>query len=136
MKLDLVMDEVASALRTITGINVFEYPPAVLYGQSGYVSYPQSIDFDETYQRGQDQFTDLPIVLVAGKPYDKSTRDTIAAWAAGDGPRSIKAAMERWSWQSCDDLTVTSCEFTAETIGGVPWLAVLFKATVVGPGED
>jgi hypothetical protein len=60
----------------------------------------------------------------------------VAGWAAGDGPQSVKAAMEAHTWTSCDDLTVTSCEFDVETIAGVPYLAAMFKATVVGPGEE
>jgi hypothetical protein len=136
MRLDLVMDEVASVLAEITGLNVFAYPPPKLVPPGGYVSYPQSIDMDETYGRGSDQFTDLPIVLVTSKVTDLTARDTVAAWAAGDGPKSVKAFMEAHSWTTCDDLTVTSCEFDVELIAGVPYLAAMFKATVVGSGEE
>ena len=136
MRLNAVMDEVAKALAQITGLNVFAYPPETLTPPAGYVSYPQSVDFDETYQRGEDRFTDLPIVLVASKVTPRAARDTVAAWASGDGPKSVKAAMEAWPWTTCDDLTVTSCEFDVEKIGGVPYLAAMFKATVVGPGEE
>lgn len=135
MKLDAVMDEVAAALGEISGLNVFAYPPGSLTPPAGYVSYPQSIDFDEAYGRGEDRFTDLPMVLLAGKVSDRAARDVVAAWAAGDGPKSVKARMEARTWESCDDLTVTSCEFDVETLGGVPYLAAMFKATVVGPGE-
>ncbi len=136
MNLNLVMDEAASVLMQITGLRVFAYPPATIVPPAGYVSYPKSIDFDETYGRGEDRFTDLPMVLLAGKATDRAARDTVAAWAAGSGPQSVKARMEAHTWTSCDDLTVTSVEFDVETIAGVPYLAVMFKATVVGPGED
>lgn len=136
MKLDDVMDEVALVLGQLTGLNVFAYPPPTLTPPSGYVSYPQSVGYDETYARGQDQFTDLPIVLVASKVTDVTARNVVAGWASGGGQRSIKKAMEAWSWVSCDDVTVTSCEFDVEKIGGVEYLAALFKATVVGPGEE
>jgi hypothetical protein len=136
VKLDLVMDEVAGVLRQITGLNVLAHPPESITPPAGHVSYPQSIDMDETYGRGQDQFTDLPIVLVTSKATSRAARDTVAGWASGDGPRSVKARMEAHSWVSCDDLTVTSCEFDVWSIGGVPYLVALFKATVVGPGED
>jgi hypothetical protein len=130
------MDEVASVLGQITGLRVFAYPAPTLTPPAGYVSYPQSIDFDETYGRGEDDFTDLPMVLLAGEATARPTRDVVAAWASGDGPKSVKRAMEAHTWTTCDDLTVTSCEFDVETIGGVPYLAAMFKATVVGPGED
>lgn len=136
MKLDAVMDEVASVLAQITGLRVFAFPPDDLTDPAGYVSYPTSVDYDQAYQRGEDGLRDLPIVLVAGRVTERSTRDKVAGWAAGDGPQSVKAAMEAHKWTSCDDLTVTSCEFDVETIAGVPYLAAMFKATVVGPGEE
>jgi hypothetical protein len=134
MRLSDVMDEVARVLRRITGLRVTAYPPATVSPPAGYVSYPQSIDFDETYGRGEDRFVDLPIVLVASKVTDRTARDTVTAWAAGDGEKSVKAAMEAWPWRTCDDLTVTSVEFDVEMIAGVPYLAAMFKATVVGSG--
>lgn len=137
MNLGDVMDEVAEVLGTITGLNVLAYPPPTLIPPAGYVSYPQSIDFDQEYQRGGDQFTDLPIVLLTSTgATDLSARDQVATWSAGGGLGSVKAAMEAHRWASCDDLTVTSCEFDVETIGGVPYLAAMFKATVVGPGTE
>jgi hypothetical protein len=136
VKLNDVMDEVASVLAGITGLRVFPYPAPTLTPPAGYVSYPRSVDFDETYGRGSDQFTDLPMVLLAGEATARPTRDTVAAWVAGDGPLSVKAHMEAHAWTTCDDLTVTSAEFDVETIGAVPYLAAMFKATVVGPGEE
>lgn len=136
MRLAAVMDEAAKALAEITGLRVFAYPPETLVPPAGYVSYPQSIDFDEAYQRGEDRFTDLPIVLLAGKATTRAARDTVAAWASGDGPKSVKRALEARDWTTCDDLTVTSCEFDVEKVGGVPYLTAQFTATVVGPGGD
>lgn len=136
MRLDKVMAEVAQTLAQITGLRVLDYPPEDLSPPAGYVSYPQSIDFDHSYGRGEDRFTDLPIVLVASNVTTRTARDTAAAWAAGDGPKSVKRAMEAHTWTTCDDLTVTSCEFDIERFAGGQYLAVMFKATVVGPGEE
>jgi len=136
MRLGAVMDEAAKVLEEITGLRVKPEPPESLSGPAGYVSYPQSVDYDETFGRGQDQITDLPLVLVADKVTARSARDRVAAWASGDGPQSVKRAFEAHSWESCDSVTVTSCEFDVETIAGTPYLAAVFKATAVGPGED
>jgi hypothetical protein len=131
-----VMDEVARVMEQITGLRVQAYPPASVSAPAGYVSYPQTIDFDETYGRGEDQFTDLPIVLIVGKATDRSARDTVSGWSAGDGPNSIKALAEAHSWATCDDLTIEECEFDFVKLAGVDYLAALFKATVVGPGKE
>lgn len=136
MRLDQVMDEVAKVVQEITGLRVTGWPPQSLSAPAGFVSYPQSVDFDETYGRGSDQFTDLPIVLVAEKVTERSARDRVGGWASGDGSKSVKRAMEAHTWTTCDHVIVTSCEFDVETIAGTPYLAALFKATVVGPGED
>lgn len=136
MRLALVMDEVAHVLEQITGLRVLAYPPPKISAPSGYVSYPKSIDYDQEYGRGGDQFTDLPIVLLAGKVTDRSARDTVTGWAAGDGPTSVKALAEAHTWETCDDLTVTSVEFDVETVAGNDYLAALFRATVVGPGKE
>jgi hypothetical protein len=136
MNLADVMDEVGKAMATLTGLRVSPWPAASINPPAGYVSYPQSVDYDETYGRGTDQFTDLPVVLLAGEVNSKEARNTVARWAAGSGATSLKQAVEAWSWETCDDVTITSCEFNGETIGAVTYLAVIFKATVVGPGED
>jgi len=136
VRLDLIMDEVAAALTQITGLRVTAYPPETLSPPAGYVSYPQSVDYDQAYQRGEDRLTDLPIVLLSSNVTTRAARDTVAAWASGDGPKSIKRALEEWPWTTCDGLSVTSCEFDVEKVGAVPYLAAMFKATVVGPGGD
>lgn len=136
MILAKVMDEAAEVLRSITGLQVFAYPPETIVPPAGYVSYPRSVDFDETYGRGCDQFTDMPIVLLTGKVTTRAARDRAAQWASGSGKGSVKALAEAHTWQSCDGLAITSAEFDVEKIAGVPYLAVMFKATAVGSGED
>ncbi|KUL22353.1 hypothetical protein [Actinoplanes awajinensis] len=136
MNLSAIMDEVASVLGEITGLNVFAYPPATLSPPAGYVSYPASVDFDAAYGRGVDRITGLPIALLAGEPTEPSTRDQVATWAAGAGGQSVKARMEAHTWTSCDDLTVTSCSFDVETVAGVDYLAAAFTADIIGSGRE
>lgn len=134
MNLAAVMDEVAQVMQQLTKVNVFALPQATITPPAGMVGYPDSIQYDQTYGRGIDQFTDLPIWLVVGKATDLTARDTAALWSAGTGSESIKARMEAHTWTSCDDLTVTAVSFSSVTIGAVTYLAAVFDATVVGPG--
>ncbi len=136
MRLDQVMDEVAAAISQIAGITVHAYPPARVTGLCGYVAYPRSINFDQAYGRGEDEIAELPIVFVCPRPSDRSTRDQAAAWASGDGKASVKAAAEAWPWTTCDQLTIGTAEFDVWEIAGTPYLAVMFTATVSGPGEE
>jgi hypothetical protein len=134
MNLAAVMDEIAEVMSALTKVNVKAHPPDSITPDAGVVGYPQSIDYDATYGRGLDTFTDLPIWLITGKVTSPTARDKVARWSAGAGPESIKARMEAHAWTTCDDLTVTAVEFSTVDIGGVEYLAAIFTATVVGPG--
>jgi hypothetical protein len=136
MRLDAVMDEVAEVLARITGLNVFAYPPPTLSTPAGYVSYPREIQFDEAYGRGSDVLEDLPVTLLAGEATARPTRDVVAAWASGDGAASLKKHLDEHAWVSCDHVQLGTAEFDVETIGGVAYLAVIFKCHVEGPGGD
>lgn len=136
MHLARVMDEVALAMATIQGLNGFAYPPATLTAPAFYISYPAQILYDVTYARGEDDFIDLPIVVLVGRPTQRETRDRVARYCASDGPTSVKAALEGFAWTTCDSLSITTAEFDTEMIAGVEYLALIFKATAVGPGRE
>jgi hypothetical protein len=133
-----VMAEAARALLQVEGVRQsWAFPPDDIgVAPSGYVSYPQQGAYQQAYGRGEDGMTDFPIVLIAGPPGERKTHDMLMGWVAGSGPQSIVAHFEGWSWESCDDLTVDTWEVIPETVGGVAYLAVMFKATVIGPGGD
>lgn len=132
-----VMQEIALACSSITGLSRFySYPPPTVVAPAGYVSYPARVLYHQTYGRGEAGYEDLPIVLVVGKPSDLRARDRVAEWSAADGPRSVIARLADWRWESCDDVTVMAGEFDIERIAGIDYLALILKATVVGPGKD
>lgn len=135
MKLNDVMDEVAEALKTITGLRVFDYPPPTVVPPAGIVSYPDRIDYDQTYGRGMDRVSGLPVILVVGKATDRAAREKAAGWAAGSGPTSVKAVLEAASYSSCDVLVVTSCTFDVVTIASVDYIAAMFELDIAGGGS-
>lgn len=132
MNLAAVMDEVAAVLETISGLRVTAWPPGTVTPPAGAVSYPELVEFDQTYGRGCDKITGLPFLLVAGLPTERSARDAVSTWAAGSGAGSVKAAMESHAWTSCDDLTVARVEFDVVQFAGVDYLAAMFSADVIG----
>lgn len=134
MNLEVLMKECAEVVGAITGLRVTDYPPATISAPAGYISYPESIDFDQTYGRGVDKVVGLPIVLLAGKVTTREARNTVAAWAAGSGDKSLKALAEAHPWTSCDDLTITAVRFDTEEIAGIPYLAAVFTADAMGSG--
>lgn len=136
MRLNEVMDEIGLVVAQLVKLEAFAWPVADLPGRSVIVSYPESVDFDQTYGRGEDTITDLPVSVLIGEPTERTTRDEAAKWADGDGVTSVKRTLEDHAWQSCDDVQVVRAEFDVMPVGGIPWLAVTFSCNITGSGKD
>lgn len=136
MILSDVMDEIAASVRTVSGLEgrTVAYPPPTVTGFAGIVSYPERIDYDQTYGRGMDMIRDLPVLIVVGQATDRGARDRVAQYATGSGPLSIKAAVEADPHTSFDDIRVTSCEFDVVTIATVDYISVMFRMDIAGQG--
>lgn len=132
MDVELVMDELEQALRTIEGLRVcvvgeHPHPPAA------YVSYPESITYDLEYGRGSDEI-DLQAVVVIGRTIDRATRKALAAYCDGNGDQSIKTVLEQFDYQECDVVTVPSVEFDVVRLAAIDYMAALFAIKVTGGG--
>jgi len=134
MNLADVMDEVAARLGAVDGLRVFPYPADHVSPPAAIVSYPETYTFDETYGRGMDRMT-LPVVVVVGKPTDRSSRDRLAAYVAGSGPGSVKAAVEAGDGAAFDTVRVVSVEFDVIAIAGTDYIAAVFDLDVAGQGS-
>lgn len=136
MDLAAVMDEIATSVRTVDGLEgrTFAYPPPSVNGLAGIVSYPDRIDYDQTYGRGMDTIADLPVLIVVGKATDRTARDRVAQYAAGSGALSVKAAIEADPHTAFDDVHVTSCEFDVVTIAAADYISAMFRMDVRGQG--
>lgn len=73
------------------------------------------------------------LVLVA-RPTSPEARREIAEYAAGSGPRSVKAAVEAHQYTAADEVTVVSAEFDVVTYAGNDYLAAQFNLEIVGRG--
>lgn len=133
MNLKDVMDQVAAQVDTITDLRVYPFPPDALAPPAAVVSWPETYDYDATYQRGMDRLT-LPVVLVVGKPNDRSTVERLGAYADGNGPKSVKAVVEAGTYTAFEAVRVMSVEFDVVTIGGTDYMAALFSLDIVGKG--
>lgn len=134
MDIKLVMNEIAARLATINGLQVFSYPASPVSPPAALLSYPASIDFDETYGRGMDRIRDLPLLIIEGRPTLIDTRDRIAAYTAGSGVRSVKAVLESGTYTTFDEIRVASAEFDVVSIAAVDYLAAIFALDIAGQG--
>lgn len=137
MDVGRVMDEIAGRLRAVDGLEgrVFEYPPPTVVPPAGIVTYPDKVEYDQTYGRGMDIIRGLEVLVVVGKANDRSARDRVAAYTNGDGPLSVKQAIETKPHVSFDDLQVISAEFDVVSIAAVDYIAAVFSMDIAGQGS-
>ncbi|MGC4942139.1 hypothetical protein [Kribbella sp. DT2] len=134
MNLGDVMDEIADSVRTITGLRVYAYPPNKIAAPAAIVTYPDTYTFDETYGRGMDRISDLPVIVLVGKVSDRASRDNVAKYVNGSGSTSIKAAVEAGAHTAFDTVRVTGVSFDVIGIGAVEYLGATFTLDIAGQG--
>lgn len=128
-------EEIRGVLATITNLRVPLWGASQVQAPAAIVALPDRVTFDETYGRGKDSYPDLPVVVLVGKPEDRASLKSLAAYAAGSGARSVKAKLEAATWTTCDNVTVEWCEFDAlATYAGTPYLAAIFHLKILGKG--
>lgn len=118
-----VMDEIGVRLATITGLRVFDFPPKSAQPPFAFVDMPESITYDNTFQRGSD-VTVFKVYVAVGDVVDRSVRDALALYAAGAGTKSIKAAVEA---STVYTLMVRSADFGHVTLAGGSYAGVIFS---------
>jgi len=128
-----VMDEMGTALETIDGLRVFPYSADRITPPAAIVAWPDEIDYDQTMSRGSDSLV-LPVWVVVGKVDARSARDALAAYLAGSGASSVKAALDGGTYTACDSVRVAKAHVEMVTIAAVDYLAGIFDVEVTGRG--
>ena len=134
MNLDAVAGELAAALKTITGLRVPAWGVETIQPPAAVIALPERINYDATYGRGSDRIPDLAVVVLVGKPDQRTARKTIAAYADGSGTKSVKAKLEAYTYTTCDSVTVVWAEFDTARYAGTDYLAAIFHLDITGKG--
>lgn len=124
-----LMDALGGALDAIPGLRVYDYPPDAVSVPAAVVAYPDSITYDDTFQRGTDSATATITVLV-GRVSDRASRDALAAYLAGTGAMSVKAAVDGTLGGVVKDARVGSASVLTVTVGAVEYVAANFSVEV------
>lgn len=133
MNIDTVMTEVATRLRTIANLRVFDHPVDEVQPPTAIVSLPH-IAFDQTYGRGSDRYN-MPVIFVVGKVESRASRNNLAPYVAGSGPKSVKAVLEvGFTPVAFDTVCVQSVDFDVMTWGSVEFLTATFLLDIMGSG--
>lgn len=134
MNLGEVMDEIGDQLDTIAGLRVYRYPPDSVQPPAAVVTYPESYEFDSTYNRGMDRLT-LPVILMVGKVSDRKSRDRLGAYLNGSGASSVKQVLEAGSYTAFDTARVQAAEFDIVSMAGVEHVAATVTIDIAGQGD-
>lgn len=129
-----VMDELTTALATITGLRAYAWARDSITPPAALVMLPNSYRYDETYGRGSDRAT-FDVVVCVGKADDRSAFKAIGAYADGSGAGSVKAAVDGGTYTACDSVRVASVTFDVVRIAGTDYLAATFEVDVLGSGS-
>lgn len=138
MRIDDVMDEIATALKAVPDLRVHEHPVDSLSPPAAEVLYPE-VKFDESMGRGVDKMEGGIIVSVS-RVNDRAARDAIARFAGGDdSPHSIRAALHRRTlaaeWTSCAFARVINGYGIDHVVGEVLYVAYRFDVDIYGSGK-
>lgn len=134
MNLKAVMEEVAAKLHMFTGHNIFSYPVDSVTPPAGIVSYPERIEYDITYNRGEDMFWGLPVYMITDRVDSESARNQVSQWADPTSVKSVKAYLDKETYSSCDSIQVVNATFDTMVIGGIDHLIIAFELNVSGSG--
>ncbi len=133
MRLGDVMEEIASAVKTIEGLRVEAFPVDEINPPAAIVEYPDRIDFDLSFQRGHDRMT-CGITVAVARVWDRATWGLLTPYCDGDGAQSVKAALNRWTFETCSFAVVKDVQFTVRPIAGIDYAAAFFTVDVAGKG--
>lgn len=124
INVNTVMDAIGTALSTISGLRVFDFVPDSAYPPFAFVDLPEAVTYDNTMTRGTD-FAVFPVFVAVGKLSDRAARDALAAYLAGTGASSIKAAVD-----SAGLRRVASATVDVMTIAAQDFLSAVFQVEV------
>lgn len=122
-----VMDSLGTALATITGLRVYDFPPKSAQPPFAFVDMPDGVDYDAGFRRGYDRTT-INVVVAVADVVDRIVRDRVAEYAAGSGVGSIKAALDNAAGQSC---RVERVEFRPVNIAGTAYFGAIFTLDII-----
>lgn len=124
-----VMDGIAAAL-VAAGVTTraHAYPAESLEPPCVVVGYPDSIEFDLTYQRGADR-AEIPVYFVLGRVTERSARDQLAAVISG--ATGIKETLDGDLGGLVQTLRVTDMRVLNLQVAAASYLAARFDAEVV-----
>lgn len=130
--MEAIIAAIATRLRTIQGLRVFDYMSDGIAPPTAIVSLPRQIDFDLTYGRGSDTLT-IPVLVLVAKVSDRASTTNLAKYLDLSGPTSIKEVIEADS-DIGDFYVPRASNVGAYTFGAIDYLGATFDVQVTTQG--
>lgn len=86
-------DGLKANLATITGLRTSSYVPDNPNPPMAVV-LPQSISYDDAFQRGMNTYT-FSVLVIVQRPAERTAQNSLDAYVSGTGTKSVKLAIER-----------------------------------------
>ena len=83
---------IATNLATISGLRTTTTTPDVINPPIAIVQ-PQTVDYDETFQRGMATYT-FVVTVIVGRAAERTAQTNLDLFVAQSGSKSVKAAIE------------------------------------------
>jgi hypothetical protein len=132
MNVAACMDELGAALAAISDLRVTPYSAKKINPPAAVVAWPE-IDYDKAFARGADR-QEFPLILLVGNVDARSSRDDLAEYLDGSGPRSVKTAVEAHEATAYDSARVVRAEVSVMTVAAVEYLAATLYVDIIGRG--
>jgi hypothetical protein len=130
MDLAAIMDAIADALGSITGLRAYGWPLESIAPPAVIVGYPESIDYDYTFGGTKTEAT-FPAWLVVGRVSDRTARDTLSSYLSVGGASELKAELDGDLGGACDTARVVNAAPDYIDLAGVPYLAARLDIHVI-----
>jgi hypothetical protein len=136
MDIYAVKDELATVLKTITGLRAYAWAQGAVSAPAALPGWPDRVEYVGTYGRGQSHVPDLPLLVLVGKASERVAAKRLGEYVAESGAKSIPLKLESraGSWTTCDVVTVSWVGFPAVAVAGVDYLAAEFHLDIIGKG--
>lgn len=131
-----VMRGLATRLELVEGVpRAYPFPRDKIVVPAGIVAFPEGdVEYDTTFARGADRAR-FEVFVLAGRVAEQAGYERIAGWLAGEGPASVKAALEAdpelAGAAPGGTIRVETGRLDAVMIGEVAYLAAGFTVDVV-----
>lgn len=131
MDLIAVMAGLATRLETIDGVRVYPYPPDKVAVPAALISWPDGIDYDQTFAGGADMTT-IPVFVLIEPGQARIRVGELTPYTARTGAQSVKAAIQAdpTLGGAAKTVRVTRAEFTTTEVAALRYPSARFDVEV------